>query len=107
MNPRGDAPPPQWPHPDRALPAVEPIRTIARVIYAQTAALPLVSMHGHVDAGLFVRNVAFTDPAALLVLPDHYLTRMLVSQGISLADLGVPPLDGSDYERDGRAIWRR
>jgi glucuronate isomerase len=42
----------------------------------------------------------------LLVVPDHYIFRMLFSQGVRLEDLGVT-LDGSPVETDGRTIWRR
>ena len=31
---------------------------------------------------------------------------MLYSQGVSLESLGVRPVDGGDYERDPRAVWR-
>jgi glucuronate isomerase len=94
-------------HPDRALPTEPSLRSIARVLYSQTAGLPLVCMHGHVEASVFADNTAFPDPAALLITPDHYVTRMLVSQGMSLEDLGVPRTDGSPVETDPRAIWRR
>ena len=95
-------------HPDRALPA-EPIqRSIARELYQSVAALPIVSMHGHIDAGAIRRNDAFGDPAELFIIPDHYLVRMLVSQGHSQQDLGVRPLDGhSSFETDHRLVWRR
>ena len=93
--------------PDRLLPADDRLRPIARELYAQVADLPLVSMHGHVEASVLARDEAFPDPAQLLIVPDHYVTRMLVSQGARLEDLGVPRLDGGPVEQDGRAIWRR
>ncbi|MCW3840758.1 glucuronate isomerase [Micromonospora yasonensis] len=93
-------------HPDRALPAGDEIRTVARRIYQATRGLPLVCMHGHVDAAVFADDERFSDPAHLLVVPDHYVTRMLVSQGVSLDQLGVPRLDGGKVETDPRAIWR-
>ncbi|WP_270888247.1 glucuronate isomerase [Pedococcus sp. 5OH_020] len=94
-------------HPDRALPAEPSIRSIARTLYSQTAGLPLVCMHGHVEASVFSDNPAFPDPAGLLITPDHYVTRMLVSQGMSPEDLGVQRIDGAPVETDARAIWRR
>lgn len=94
-------------HPDRALPAEPALRSVARTIYGQTRDLPLVCMHGHVEASVFADNAAFPDPAALLITPDHYVTRMLVSQGMAPEDLGVPRTDGGPVEQDGRAIWRR
>ena len=67
-------------HPDRAFPADERQRAVAREIYGQTALLPLICMHGHVEADVFAANEPFADPAQLLVVPDHYVTRMMVSQ---------------------------
>jgi glucuronate isomerase len=93
-------------HPDRALPAEPGVREIARRIYARTSGLPLVCMHGHVDAEVLAADEPFSDPARLMVVPDHYVTRMLTSQGISLDALGVPRLDGGPVENDPRAIWR-
>jgi glucuronate isomerase len=93
-------------HPDRALPAEPGVRAIARRIYARTAGLPLVCMHGHVDAAVLAEDRPFSNPAELLVIPDHYVTRMLVSQGVDLDALGVPRLDGGPVEDDPRAIWR-
>jgi glucuronate isomerase len=63
-------------------------------------------MHGHVDAAVFADDQRFSDPAHLLVVPDHYVTRMLVSQGVQLERLGVPRTDGGEVESDPRAIWR-
>ncbi|TDW30580.1 glucuronate isomerase [Cryobacterium psychrophilum] len=95
-------------HPDRALPTDPLQREIAREIYASSAELPIISMHGHIDVGAIDRNDAFGDPAELLIIPDHYLVRMLVSQGLRTEDLGVRPLDpAAGYETDHRAVWRR
>ncbi|WP_246136650.1 glucuronate isomerase [Leekyejoonella antrihumi] len=92
--------------PDRALPAEPNTRNLARTIYRHAATLPLVSMHGHVDVGLFADNQQFGDPAELFITPDHYLIRMLVSQGYRHAELGVARRDGGNTveitERDGR-----
>jgi glucuronate isomerase len=93
-------------HPDRALPSDERQRPIARAIYEQTKDLPLVCMHGHVEASVFADNGPFPDPASLLITPDHYVTRMLVSQGVRQEDLGVARNDGASVQRDPRAIWR-
>jgi glucuronate isomerase len=94
-------------HPDRALPAEPHVRDIARRVYAKTADLPLVCMHGHVDVDDLAIDPPFADPARLLVVPDHYVTRMLVSQGVPPEDLGVPRTDGGPVETDPRTIWRR
>ncbi|MET7752483.1 glucuronate isomerase [Micromonospora sp. NPDC005367] len=93
-------------HPDRALPAGDDVRAVARRIYHSTRELPLLCMHGHVDAAVLADDERFSDPAHLLVVPDHYVTRMLVSQGVTLDQLGVPRLDGTAVETDPRAIWR-
>jgi glucuronate isomerase len=96
-------------HPDRALPAEPGQLADAREIYDQIAALPLVSMHGHIAAEDICDNVAFGDPAELFVIPDHYLRRMLVSHGLLNSDLGIPRRDGasdSKAQTDHREIWR-
>ncbi|MEG3616109.1 glucuronate isomerase [Isoptericola haloaureus] len=94
-------------HPDRALPADPTTREIAREIYASTRSLPIVSMHGHVPVEWFADDAPFGDPAQLFVVPDHYLTRMLVSQGETLPRLGVGSTGTEAVEQDPRAIWRR
>ena len=92
-------------HPDRALPADPATLAAAREILAQTEPLPIVSMHGHVEADLLADNLPFPDPAELLIRPDHYLTRMLGSQGIDRASLGLPE-PGAGPLADPRATWR-
>src|SRR3954470_19109466 len=91
---------------DRALPAEPATRALARRIYQQVRDLPLVCMHGHVDAGVLAADRPFADPAGLLVVPDHYLLRMLVSQGAQLPALGVGSAQDG-VETDPREIWRR
>ncbi|MRR32015.1 glucuronate isomerase, partial [bacterium] len=82
-------------------------RDAARRIYASAKDLPLVCPHGHVDPNLFVtEDGSFGSPAELLIIPDHYVTRMLYSQGVPLEALGVPRLDGGAVEQDGRKIWQ-
>ena len=92
--------------PDRLLPADPGVRRLARTLYEHTAALPIVSPHGHVSAASFATDAALVDAAVELVVPDHYLLRMLYSQGIPLEELGIRPRDGRPYERDSRTIWR-
>ncbi|GAB4084629.1 glucuronate isomerase [Myceligenerans cantabricum] len=94
-------------HPDRALPADPTTRPVAREIYEEVRELPIVSMHGHVDVAAFADDAPFGDPAQLFVVPDHYLTRMLVSQGTPLPRLGVGPAGTPGLETDPRTIWRR
>jgi glucuronate isomerase len=92
--------------PDRALPFPAEQRSIARDIYGATKDLPLICMHGHVEPEAFADDSPFADPAQLLIVPDHYVFRMLASQGIEPARLGVPRLDGGSVETDSRKIWR-
>ena len=91
---------------DRLFPTDARTRDIARALYGSVAALPIISPHGHTDPRWYAENEPFPDPAALFVTPDHYIFRMLCSQGIALESLGVPRVDGGWTETDGRAIWR-
>ncbi|AGH50139.1 glucuronate isomerase [Sphingomonas sp. MM-1] len=93
-------------HPDRLFPADERSRAIARALYAGVKDLPIVSPHGHTDPVWFAYDQPFANPAELLIVPDHYVFRMLYSQGVGLEALGVPTADGSATETDPRAIWR-
>jgi glucuronate isomerase len=91
---------------DRLFPAEPSVREIARRLYARVRALPIVSPHGHTDPAWFALNAPFSDPAALLIVPDHYVFRMLYSQGVPLESLGIPRVDGGPVERAPRKIWR-
>lgn len=94
--------------PDRLFSPEPSQRAVARALYAAVEGLPIVSPHGHVDPRLFADPEArFGSPAELLIIPDHYVFRMLYSQGVPLADLGVPRRDGEPVERDHRRIWQR
>ena len=86
---------------DRLFPAESAARAIARALYASIKALPIVSPHGHTQAAWFARNMPFPDPARLFVQPDHYVYRMLYSQGISLEDLEI----GQPELKDPRRVW--
>ena len=94
-------------HPDRLFPADPTTRGLARELYAGVANLPIVSPHGHCEPRWFADDAAFPDPAQLFIVPDHYVHRMLHSQGVPPQAMGVPRLDGGEVERDPRAIWRR
>ncbi|HEY0759603.1 MAG TPA: glucuronate isomerase [Acidisarcina sp.] len=76
-------------HEDRLFPSEPEIRAIARRLYASIRNLPIISPHGHTEAGWFAENLPFPDPTRLLILPDHYIYRMLYSQGISMKELGI------------------
>ncbi|MFK4640777.1 glucuronate isomerase [Paenarthrobacter histidinolovorans] len=85
-------------HPDRLLPADPGTRSIARSLLERVQDLPIISPHGHVDAAVIEQNTPFPDPAALLVTPDHYVTRLIHASGVPLAQL--QPGVGA------RNIWR-
>ena len=91
---------------DRLFDAEPKARHVAKELYNEIKGLPLVSPHGHTEPRWYAENLPFPDPAQLLIVPDHYIFRMLYSQGIRLEDLGVPTADGSAVETDGRKIWR-
>jgi glucuronate isomerase len=93
-------------HPDRLFPAEPEARAIARRLYDGICNLPILSPHGHTDPAWFALDTPFADPAELLIVPDHYVFRMLYSQGVPMEALGVPRSDGGPVERDPRAIWR-
>ena len=81
-------------------------REIAARLYETVKDLPIISPHGHTDPEWFAENDNFPDPAHLFITPDHYVFRMLYSQGVKLEDLGVPRVDGGHTETDPRKIWR-
>ncbi|KQU50012.1 glucuronate isomerase [Bosea sp. Leaf344] len=91
---------------DRLFPAEPQTRGIARRLYGAVRDLPIISPHGHTDPRWFAENAAFPDPATLFVKPDHYIFRMLYSQGVRLEELGIARRDGGTVETDPRAIWR-
>jgi len=82
------------------------IRRTAREIYEETRTLPLICPHGHVDPALLSRNDPFPEPTTLLIVPDHYIFRMLYSQGVSLDSLGIPHRDGKANSTSPRDVWQ-
>ena len=94
-------------NPDRFFAPDLTTRGLARGLYEQVATLPIVSPHGHVDPNLFGDPTAtFGSPADLFIIPDHYVTRMLYSNGVALEKLGIPRMDGGEVETDHRDIWQ-
>jgi len=93
-------------HPDRLFPSDPATRELARRLYATVRDLPIVSPHGHTDPQWFADDTPFANATKLLITPDHYVFRMLYSQGVRLEDLGIPTRDGSTVENDDRKIWR-
>ena len=92
-------------NPDRLFPSDPATRAIARTLYAENAHLPIVSPHGHTEAGWFADDAAWSDATALLLAPDHYIFRMLYSQGVDLDALAIPSRAGVPAT-DPREAWR-
>jgi glucuronate isomerase len=90
---------------DRLFPSEPTIQAIARRLYEAVRHLPIVSPHGHTEARWFAENEPFPNPTSLFIVPDHYVFRMLYSQGIALEDLGIgqKELDADEARR----IWIR
>ena len=88
-------------HEDRLFPVEAESRDIARRLYASIHRLPILSPHGHTQAAWFAENQPFPDPAKLFIQPDHYVHRMLYSQGVRLEDLEI----GAPEIRNPRRVW--
>ncbi len=91
---------------DRFFDSDPAIRNAARELYNEIKDYPIVCPHGHVDPQIFVENKPFPNPAELFITPDHYVFRMLYSQGISLDDLDIPTKDGKRQGKDPRDVWQ-
>jgi glucuronate isomerase len=92
--------------PDRFFPSDPEARLVARALFAEIEAMAILSPHGHTDPLWFAEDAPFADAQSLVVKPDHYVLRMLYSQGVPLEALGIAPLDGGGWETDPRAAWR-
>jgi glucuronate isomerase len=90
---------------NRLFPAEPATRAMAAKLYETVRDLPILSPHGHTDPRWFAENKPFPNPAALFIQPDHYVFRMLYSQGILLESLGIPQVDGKE-NADPREVWR-
>lgn len=93
-------------HPDRLLPSDPEVRRQARRLYDHVRSLPIVSPHGHCDAELLGDDAGLGQPSAALVVPDHYLLRMLYSQGVPLSELGLTAAGEPEVSRSDLDIWR-
>ena len=96
-------------HPDRLFPADRSTRTIARRLFASVVDMPILSPHGHTEAQWFAENQPFPNPTALFLEPDHYLFRMLYSQGVSMEAMGIPTRpehETATPKPDPREAWR-
>ena len=96
-------------HEHRLFPADGAARAVAVKLYETIKNAPIISPHGHTDPSWFAENKPFPNPTALFLQPDHYIFRMLYSQGISLESLGVPQQGATGDASatvDPRAAWR-
>ncbi|MGC9221746.1 MAG: glucuronate isomerase [Solirubrobacteraceae bacterium] len=96
-------------HPDRLLGSDPAVVDLARDLYETVAKAPIISPHGHVSAQMIAEDKPFTDPAALLVTPDHYITRLLHSAGVPPQSLGLGaagPSRSPSATTAPREIWR-
>jgi glucuronate isomerase len=94
--------------PDRCFDPDPAQRDLARQLHASVKDLPLICPHGHVNPALLADpDARLSSPADLFIIPDHYVFRMLYSQGVRMEDLGVPTQDGTPVETDHRRIWQR
>ncbi|MEA3288382.1 MAG: glucuronate isomerase [Candidatus Marinimicrobia bacterium] len=92
-------------HPHRFFDPNYAIRNMAHELYDGVKNLPIISPHGHTDPKWFAENKPFSDPTNLLITPDHYVLRMLYSQGVAFEDLGIARSDGSPVEQNPRKVW--
>ncbi|GAC1425585.1 MAG: glucuronate isomerase [Acidobacteriaceae bacterium] len=96
--------------PNRLFPAEPVARAVAQKLYESVSALPIISPHGHTDPRWFAENKPFPNPTALFIQPDHYIFRMLYSQGVLLESLGIPQsgteADPHAKSPDPREVWR-
>jgi len=93
-------------NPERFFDSDREVRKYAIELYDSVKDLPIISPHGHVDPVLLAENRPFSDPTELFLIPDHYILRLLYSQGIPMEDLGVPRKDGGKTEIDHKKIWQ-
>jgi len=91
---------------DRFFDSDPAIRKVARELFNEVKNCPIVSPHGHVDPTIFVDNRPFPNPTELLITPDHYVYRMLYSQGVSFEDLDIPQKDGKRIGINPRKVWQ-
>jgi glucuronate isomerase len=93
-------------HESRLFDADSQTRSVAHELYDSVRDLPLVCPHGHVEPRLLAENEAFPEPTTLIVRPDHYIFRMLYSQGVALEELGIPSRAEPSGSSDPRRAWQ-
>jgi len=94
-------------HPDRLLQGESGSLEIARRLYGEVKDLPLICPHGHTDPAWFAQNEPFANATELLLTPDHYILRMLYSQGIAMEALGIPGNSSDKPAATPREAWRQ
>ena len=92
-------------YPDRFLGQTGEIRSVARRLFTEVESLPIISPHGHTEPRWFADNEVFDNPTDLLIVPDHYIFRMLYSQGVSLESLRIP-IAGNKSNVSPFEAWR-
>lgn len=90
----------------RLFPSESSARAVCKKLYDHVKNLPIISPHGHTDPSWFAENKPFENATSLLLTPDHYVLRMLYSQGISMQALGIPSTNGAPFEQDPKKVWR-
>jgi len=98
-------------HPERLFSSDKNVAKVAKALYEEIYDLPIISPHGHTDPRWFAENGNFGNATELLIKPDHYVFRMLYSQGITLETLGIPQrgeqaVRGEAESVDPEAIWQ-
>ncbi len=98
-------------HEHRLFPVEDSARAVAVRLYETVRDLPILSPHGHTDPRWFAENRPFPNPTALFLQPDHYIFRMLYSQGISMESLGISQAGAAGDPSavalvDPREAWR-
>jgi glucuronate isomerase len=74
-------------------------KSAAMYLYELVAKKPIYSPHGHVNPAFFSNpNYHFKNPVELFIQPDHYVIRMLYSQGITY--------DRILTSENPRAVWQ-
>ena len=80
------------------------VRNVALELFSGAQNLGLICPHGHIAPGLLGdADTKFANPTDLLLRHDHYIFRLLYSQGIKLEDLGVGAREG---EYDPINAWQ-
>ena len=75
-------------------------------LYQSILNCQLYHLMGIVILAGFQKIKGFQIQRNFLYFLSHYILRMLVSNGLTLNELGLSPFDDSKFEKDPRKIWR-